>query len=129
VQLASNLKTILNDKLGTGATHQFLAFDAASIAVGLFLETGVHISGIVNLQTLVQSKKTKPSSFEAIFALFKAGGFTEADSDNLKYNFEDNCFVESADKRLVFRASSAMFMQNLHMDAIKGNISPRRQFH
>lgn len=89
VAVKANLKKVLNETLGSGAKHKFLAFNAQSLAVGLHLETEVHIKGLIDLQTLVRSKNTAPGSFGAIMTLFRAGGFTEKDRAGLEWAFDD----------------------------------------
>jgi len=116
--IKAGLRKVLNQKLAEGATHKFLAFDADRIAIGLFLEFDVRIKGLIHLPSLRPLEYKNTDSFNANFSLFKSGGFTLDDREDLRASLDYTYFGEDFMKRLHFRASSASYMQNLHKDEL-----------
>lgn len=119
----------LNDKMAQILTDIFanterywLAFDADRLAASLFIDYGIRVQRLIHLQLLRQSTDISPSSFEALFTLFKAAGFTSAEKhrQEIEDAFNDSTLEEKYYKRLKFRATSAFYMQRLFQSEIEG---------
>lgn len=120
-ELNESMARILTD-IFAQTDRYWVAFDADRLAASLFLDYGVRVKRLVHLQSLRQSKDISPSSFEAMFALFKKGGFTsiEKDRQEIEDAFNESCLEEKYYKRLCFRATSAFYMQKLWRSEIEG---------
>ena len=121
IELNENMARILTDMFAQ-TDRYWLAFDADRLAASLFLDYGVRVKRLIHLQSLKQSNEVSPSSFEAMFALFRKGGFasTEGDRQEIEDAFNESCLEEKYYKRLSFRATSAYYMQKLWKSEIEG---------
>lgn len=114
---------LLNKVLGIAASRHFLAFDGDRLAVGLFLELGVKIQGLVSLQSVFISAKTKSiSTFAAIFSMLeqrvqRPGAF-ELERHKLRDAFDERAHLDTDGVRVGFRAWAAAFQHARHARAI-----------
>lgn len=121
VELNETMAKILTDIFVKTERH-WISFDADRLAASLFLDYGIRVKRFIHLQSLKQSKDVSPSSFEAMFSLFRPGGFTSAENDRQEIEdaFNESCDEDHWYKRLSFRATSAFYMQRLWESEING---------
>jgi hypothetical protein len=124
VELNKNMARVLTE-IFAQTDRYWLAFDADRLGASLFLDYGIRVKRLIHLQSLIQSTDIPPSSFEAMFALFRKGGFmsNEKDRQEIEDAFNESCLEEKYYKRLSFRATSAYYMQKLWKSEIKGLFS------
>lgn len=121
-ELNQYVATVLTD-IFAQTDRYWLAFDADRLAASLFLDYGIRVKRLIHLQSLKQSEDIFPSSFEAMFSLFKKGGFTSSEKDRQEIEdaFNDSCLEPKYYKRLSFRATSAYYMQKLWKSEVEGS--------
>lgn len=122
-ELNQKMAKVLTD-LFAQTERYWMAFDADRLAASLYIDYGIRIQRLIHLQSLMQSTDISPSSFEAMFQLFRRGGFSsvERDRQEIEDAFNESCLEEKYYKRLCFRATSAFFMQRLWRSEITGNV-------